>query len=394
MFFSYNAVTSDGMNIILPRLADTRGWNYESVLSLATLAGCISVPGQLVFGKVCSKMGARFTIVLSMLLSAFFLFLYGHAKVIPLYVIGLCGTVTCSSTFAYIGGSALIANWFPKKKGVASGFTGIGIPFASATSVALFTFFFNHFGMEQTISVISLLFVVFALICLTVVRNTPQEYGEYPDNIPFPDEDAVIKKSIASANVPIREVISKPQLWCTGVLFGSYTLVTMGVMSQFVIRHKEIGISEPVVLVMLSICAMIGLAAGVLNGKLEYRFGCFHAFLIVHIIYMIALVCNITNVRSLVFLSIILLGMALTGVQIFLTSFILTIFGQKEFRAVYAIAYPLSSFIGQLAFLLIAVVRSFSGQGMRSAYLFFLIFLFLNIILILVLKCDYSKNRA
>ena len=45
--------------------------------------------------------------------------MYSSAKVMWLYAIELFGVVCCSTSFSYIGGSALIANWFPRKKGIA-----------------------------------------------------------------------------------------------------------------------------------------------------------------------------------------------------------------------------------------------------------------------------------
>lgn len=69
LFFLYNAAASDGMNVIVPQLAADRGWNYEYVLSFATLAGVISAVLSIFFGKICEKKGPRFMIGVSMLLS-------------------------------------------------------------------------------------------------------------------------------------------------------------------------------------------------------------------------------------------------------------------------------------------------------------------------------------
>ena len=50
-----------------------------------------------------------------------------------------------SSCYAYIGGGALVANWFPKKKGLAMGYTTMGNNFASAFFVPMI----SHLGHDR-----------------------------------------------------------------------------------------------------------------------------------------------------------------------------------------------------------------------------------------------------
>ena len=72
LFFMYNAVCSDGMNVIVPRLAAERSWDYEYLLSFATLAGIISCFFAILFGKLGEKKGPRFMIGFCMIASAVF----------------------------------------------------------------------------------------------------------------------------------------------------------------------------------------------------------------------------------------------------------------------------------------------------------------------------------
>ena len=51
---------------------------------------------------------------------------YGHADSIMSYFVGLTLVTICINGAAYIGGGNLVTQWFPKKKGLANGYTTMG----------------------------------------------------------------------------------------------------------------------------------------------------------------------------------------------------------------------------------------------------------------------------
>jgi len=101
LFLLANAVTSDSENVILPKLAAANGWDYSLVLTLATVAGCTSVVGSFILGRICEKKGGKFAIILGLGLSAFFVFLYGTSKSLLVFVIGLFGTICCGQAVSF-----------------------------------------------------------------------------------------------------------------------------------------------------------------------------------------------------------------------------------------------------------------------------------------------------
>ena len=76
LFYFCNACMTDGMNVIVPRLAEERGWDYTHILSFASLAGCVSVFGQLGFGLLFRVLSPRKTISLALLGASGFFALY------------------------------------------------------------------------------------------------------------------------------------------------------------------------------------------------------------------------------------------------------------------------------------------------------------------------------
>ena len=131
LFLLTNAATSDGENVILPKLAALRGWDYAGMLAIVSAAGVLSVIGSVVIGKICEKKGPKFTIIMGLILSAVFVFMYGTAPKLWIFAIGLFGVTCAAQGISYFGANALIANWFPTKKGLAMGIVSIGPPAAT-----------------------------------------------------------------------------------------------------------------------------------------------------------------------------------------------------------------------------------------------------------------------
>lgn len=394
MFLFYNASTSDGMNVIIPQLSEDNGWNYEYILSFASLAGCAGVAGQLFLGRVCEKCGTRFLIIFSLVGAAIFFLFYGNSVSIPMYVVSLCGLQICSAGYAYIGGSAIIVSWFPGKKGIASGIAAMGAPVSSTISVALLTMMFRMVGLGKSMVIGGLILFGMAVLGLFIVYDTPEQKGEYPDNIKPEDmrQNDILLKDIEEDGMPLKQMIHQKKMWITGIIFGLNSMATLGIMGQFVVRHKEAGIPENTVLVMLSICALAGIAGGPFMGMLEQRFGVRKAFSLSCIIYVVGFLMNFSNMRIGIGISIILFGIGVTGTQIFLPSFLVNIFGRKDFKSAYAIAFPLSNLMCQLCFLVNAAALRWFGE-IRFAYLFFAGGMTTALILVQTLKMHnpYSK---
>ena len=83
----------------------------------------------------------------------------------------------------YIAGGTLVAQWFPKKKGIVMGYTTMGHNLASAFYVPLITLLVASFGIEIGVIPLSLAAIAIGVLGLILIRNTPAERNMYPDNV-------------------------------------------------------------------------------------------------------------------------------------------------------------------------------------------------------------------
>lgn len=394
-FFLYlltAACTSDGENVILPKLAAANGWDYTLVLSLATAAGCLSVIGNLLLGKICEKKGPKFSIILGLLTSACFVFMYGSATNIIVYAIGLFGAICCGQSISFFGASALIANWFPRKKGLAMGIVTIGPPVATITMVSVMNTLLGALGLKKGVLVISAVLLIVAVFCLFFVRDTPEECGETPDNMSKAELVKLHSEEEHTEKLPLGHLLKKKAFWYILIMMGICNLTQTGLMAQFLVRYQGTSISESTVVIMMSIMAFIGIFGSMIVGYFENKLGTQKAYSIFAALFALAFLLNFTNIPVLVYLSIPLFGIVLTLMQIFLSAFELSVFGRKNFKQANAILFPLISMIGQLTFLLISACLKIFGE-VRYAYLIFAVLLFITLFVNKLLSAETAKNE-
>ncbi|MDO4623062.1 MAG: MFS transporter [Eubacteriales bacterium] len=389
-FFMYVltcACTTDGENIILPKLAAANGWEYTMVLNLASVAGCCSVIGNLFLGKLCDKKGPKFSIILGLLASAVFVFLYATATSIAVYVVGLFGAICFAQSFAFFGANSLIANWFPRKKGLAMGFVSIGPPIATISMISVMNFLMNNLGLKKGVLVICVVLIIVAVVCFLLVKDTPEECGCLPDNMPMDKAETNGQEEAADAKISFTTLIKMKSFWYILIMMGIANLCSTGLMSQFLRRCTDSNISDSKAALMMSAMAIVGIFGSMIVGYVENRFGTRKAFTFFGIWWALAFVLNFTNIPALMYISIPMFGCVITFMQIFIPTFEISAFGRTNFRSANAILFPMISMIGQLTFVLISVCISVFGE-VRYAYLFFAALLVVAVLISRGLKLE------
>ena len=393
-----NAVTSDSENVILPLLSDANGWDYYGkVLTFATIAGCTSIVGNLILGKICEKKGAKFMTVISLFAAAIFVFLYGTATTYPLLVIGLIGTICFGQSISFLGANAIIASWFPYKKGLAMGFVTIGPPAATVMMVSALTFLINHVGIKGGIYTICGVLIAVAVLCIIFVHNTPEEVGCTPDNLNKQEIEALErgKNALISADskehkMTVKELVRTRAFWFIVIIIGICSLTQTGLMAQWIVRYQGTAFESKAGLLM-SIAAVVGIFGSMIAGYLENKLGTQKAYAVLAIWFAVALVMNFTNIPILVYISVPMFGLTITFMQIFMPAFELSVFGRANFAQANAIIFPVVSICGQLTFLLISACKSIFGE-VRSVYIVFAILLLITAVLALMMPISAKKQ--
>lgn len=396
MFFLLIGFSIDGLNIVAPAFSESSGVDYPSVLSMATIAGFIGIVVYIFAGRVNVKIGPRLMsggCLIGAGLSYVFL---GHTSTLVTYCIALT-LVTCFiNSAAYIAGNTLIAQWFPKKKGLANGFTTMGHNCGSAFYVPLVSAAIAAFGFANGLSLLAVIAIVLGVVGLLLVRNTPQEAGMYPDNV----SKEVYEREYFQGSVEdnggwtVVKLLKTKEMWLCALIIGINQLVTTGVMSQLVVRNVGIGFTQEAAIGLMTVCALIGVAGSYAFGAIDQKLGVKKAILLFLAWYCVALAVNCTDTVIGVYVSVAMIGVAVGAAANFIVSLPASVFGRQGFTVVNSVFFPLMQIVLTTNYAVNAAALKVTGS-LRGAYFVYIGLLVVNMVLTFIINpTKYNKDVA
>ncbi len=409
MFWFLIGFSIDGQNIVVDVFAGEH-WQelgyadqtalHAHLLELAMWAGFIGVVAYFIIGKLCTIIGGRLLSSVFLVLSGAAYIFYGHSTTVTQYFIGLTLVTICINGAAYIGGGNLVTQWFPKKKGLANGYTTMGHNLGSALYVPLISALITHLGMANGMTVTGVLAIVIGILAYFIVRNTPQEMGMYPDNVTkevYEKEYADMGEGTKS-RWTVGSLLKTKEMWLVAIIVGINQMVTTGVMSQMVPRNIELGFSQPQAITLMTVCALVGLVGSFGFGFIDQKLGVKTAIRGYLVWYMIALLINcLMNNKVGGYICVAMVGIAIGAAANFMTSLPASVFGRHNFDLVYSIYFPIMEIVLMLNYFVNAKALEWTGS-LRGAYYVFVALLAINFVLISVLdtrkyNLDYKKEE-
>lgn len=371
MLYFSTGTSVDGLNATVEGLAKSHGWSSAVLLGFSTISGLISVLGMFIFGLICQRSGARRLAVVSLIAGGLSYIWYGHANSIAQYAAALCMVSVFANVYAWIAGGAYLAAWFPAKKGKALGWAAMGNNLASASIVIVITVLTNVLGdIKWAITAIGCVMILLSFWAV-FIPDTPQEAGENPDNLTDAEMTQAAKRMPEDPGAQTyRQLLRTRQFWFVSLGVGIYMMVTVGVMSQLIPRLTSIGLSRNTAMGAMSICALIGAGGSYLWGVLDQKCGTRTAAALYGVWYAAAVVLNMVPSLPCIYLSILMLGIAIGGNAHWPISLVMTVFGARRFTKAYSLINPCVSAIRMLSFSVLALSLAITGSY-TGAYVVF-----------------------
>lgn len=408
MFWFLIGFSIDGQNIVIDVFA---GANWEKLgfadqnalhaklLELAMWAGFIGVIAYFVIGRICTKIGGRMLSSICLVLAGASYIFYGNADTIATYFIGLTLVTVFINSAAYIGGGNLVTQWFPKKKGLANGYTTMGHNLGSALYVPLIAALIGAMGMAKGMTVTGIAAIVIGIGAYFIIRNTPQELSIYPDNVSKEVyEKEYVDLSEAKSRWTVSSLLKTKEMWLVALIVGINQLVTTGVMSQMVPRNMEFGFSQTQAVSLMTVCAIVGLAGSFGFGFIDQKLGVKTAIKGYLVWYAAALAINVVMNNAIGgYICVAMVGIAIGAAANFMTSLPASVFGRHNFDLVYSIYFPIMEIVLMLNYIVNSKALEWTGS-LRGAYVVFIVLLIVNFVLISVLNTrkynlDYKKEE-
>ena len=409
MFWFLIGFSIDGQNIVIDVFVNNNaaklGYDdptllHAKLLELAMWAGFIGVVAYFVIGRILTKIGAKWLSVVCLALAGVSYIFYGHSTTLGTYFAGLTLVTVFINAAAYLGGGNLVTQWMPKKKGLANGFTTMGHNLGSALYVPLIAFLIGAYGMGKGMTITGIAAICIAIIAIFIIRNTPQEMGQLPDNVTQDvyDREYADMSADAPSRWTVGSLLKTKEMWIVALIIGINQMVTTGVMSQLVPRNIELGFEPNKAIALMTVCALIGLAGSFAFGFIDQKLGVKTAVRAFLLWYMVALAVNVLfNNMTGGYICVAMIGVAIGAAANFMTSLPASVFGRHSFDIVYSIYFPIMQVVLMLNYIVNATALRVTGS-LRGAYVVFIGLLIINFILISVLNTrkynlDYAKEE-
>ena len=375
LMFLANGCQTDGLNLLVAQFSYVNGWDSNTVLALSTPAGYIALALGVPLGWLIMKLGARKVLVGLLVVGGVAYAAMGHTSNLAVYFIFQSIMCVCANCFSVHAANTLVANWFPRKKGLALGWATMGMNASSALYTPILSFLFARFTLGMNLNILGAITVVVGVITLFFVRDTPEEVGCTPDNeVMDVAQIEANKKEHDNYRSPwtFGKLLKDKDTWMCGLCYGCFMLVTVGIMSQLVARIMERGFAQDYAILCVSACAIIGLFGSYAWGVLDQKIGTRWATVIFGIWYAVAILFNVIPNTACMYISIFMIGVSIGGTANFAPSMTTNIFGRRDFPLAFTVVNTIYNIMRCTSYLVLAAVLAATGSY-TSAYMVFIV---------------------
>jgi MFS family permease len=313
--FMYSGLQNDQINIIQGYSA----WTNASTVLPMTVGSVVCIALTFIYGTLFIKVGVRKTLIPCICLSALGCVgiaaanglvitsngaalataAPGDAAVTGSYALYFISmfVIRCTCMCLQLSGFMLAANWFIKYRGQVMGIITLGSPLFSVVGTSGMTAFISKYlGDDYRPFYVGLcvVLILIAILVGTLLRDTPEEVGLYPDGADHPPlSEAGTEDEV---HLTVGQVLSQAKAWWLIISFGVFQYIINACMASMVawftnlavtfsdkvstgaLAEQYVGLGAMVLFVgqaskWLSVGALLGIPMSYLFGLLDDKIG-------------------------------------------------------------------------------------------------------------------------
>ena len=360
LFLACACVNAGMTNTILPAICELRGWNHADALPFMSYGGYIGAAATILFAQLVVKKGAKFVTVLGLILGGVCLALYGYTTSFPIFLLCIIGNRVFSCAYQQAGCTALLNNWFPRKKGVVLGWATMGIILSDVIWSPYIPDAISAIGAPLTMAIVGVVFLLLALFFVLRIKNMPEEMGCYPDNNSEELADLAASQAAMKAyrtQFTWKRLLRTPQVWQIGIVWGLLWMIAVAFVSQLVRRCTTLGYEANFAVHVLQVSSIVGLFDSWLFGWIDTKTSTKISTTIYAVAIAMFFVLGLLQPLGTVFVWISACGImaCVGGIANLAPSMIGTVFGRWDFAAANRLISPIIMAVSSSAFLLASV---------------------------------------
>lgn len=391
MYWIYGTLIGGGLSVIVTQYCGMTGLDASAVTSVNTAGGFLSVVMTFFIGRWVMKHGVRAITSFSCVGTAIGLCILGNGRTLGVYILWSAISQGLYNGYSFTATNALIANWFPRKKGWVMGITTAGMMAASFTSVLFITVCSPKIGFTSVCYILAAVIALLGLVSLKWIVETPEQCGLLPDNLPVSEEErASFGGGSARKDWTARQLLLSKDGLCFIFGFGLLFIATTGGITAFVPYMMERGYSPVAAVGLMSLTSLVSLAGSFIIGVIDSKCGTRAASILFAGLYVAGYLGAflLRETRTLFFVPL-WLAMASGGANAnLMASTLVSQYGRANYAHVWSVLFTGCSLIRNLCYLLIGTIVALSGTYAR-VYLAWGLISAAALVLILISNFNY-----
>lgn len=269
-----------GFSLFVRELQGAMGWGRGEIMAGFTILYLV-VGGTAPFiGRVVDRYGARRVIATGALIAGLGFIWLSRLDGLWQFYTGYAIIGAGITAMGQVPTSAVVSNWFKKKRGLAIGIMAMGVGgggFAMAPLIA--GYLIPTFGWRDSYMILA--FIVWAVVIpvvLLVLKMRPADMGLNPDGVPDEPVTEGKKPAIVSGGLSLRMAVAVPAFWLISLSFFFSTMSHTAILQNQVPHLEDIGFpvaAAAAALGTVGLCSAVAkLAFGWLCDRILPRYAC------------------------------------------------------------------------------------------------------------------------
>lgn len=397
-YFISSSVGSS-MNVAAGILSQENGWSSTVLTSMISLGSIANVIAGFLFGRLCVKYSAKKLSIICGFIYVVSIMLMGYSTSLWVFALFLIISNGISCAWGYQISPVIIANWFPKRKGIVIGIVTMGIPIGAGLSSVLYNIGYTNWGLKGGFSIFAVIAIIAIGILAFMISDNPEEKGFFPDNdktMTKEDAERILAEEAKLSENSIwttKKLLRTPQVWINSFTLGIQLIFASGLMVQIIPRLLELNYDINTAIQMMMACAILSCIGSYICGVLDSKFGPRKAASVTYIFGMVAMFANVSGTHAGVLISLVLIGAVVGGAANWPASLSVEYWGRTDFAKGYGVMQPMIQLIGAIGPAFFAILANVFGSY-KYSYLAGAGLMFIGLILFNVLTDpDFVKKE-
>ena len=232
-------------SLFVKRLQADFGWGRGEVMTTLTIFFLVAGVTAPLIGRLVDRYGARAVMAVGAVVAGLGFVLLGFVDELWHFYGGYVVIGLGMSATGMTPATAVISNWFEKRRGMAIGVMSAGIG-AGGLAVAplVGAYLIPNFGWRIAYLTLAVLVWMLIPLALLVIRTRPADMGLYPDGRqgPEPRVDGQVSGQ-ATEGLTARMALATTAFWLIGFSFITFGFSEVGILQNHVPYLEDVGFS-------------------------------------------------------------------------------------------------------------------------------------------------------